>query len=66
MTKFLLTTVRNNIMNKPNECLGEQEDLNKSFFFCWIQECLMKPRVQQSPHDRFQSQPRKSNNAKVA
>lgn len=19
-------------MNKPNECLGEQEDLNKSFF----------------------------------
>lgn len=20
-------------MNKPNECLGEQEDLNKSFFF---------------------------------
>lgn len=53
-------------MNKPNECLGEQEDLNKSFFFCWIQECLMKPRVQQSPHDRFQSQTRKSNNAKVA
>lgn len=32
MIKFLLTTVRNNIMNKPNECLGEQEDLNKSFF----------------------------------
>lgn len=30
MIKFLLTTVRNNIRN--NECLGEQEDLNKSFF----------------------------------